>query len=228
MISTVSIVGADDTVTPYDLADISQKYPFVEWSINVCSNPSPRAGFPSEVWLESLVECADKMRLLGYLHGRWKRDILNGNLSTKSENPGLWNALHRVQIDVRAGVESLPDVIQLLPEKEFVLMTDDPEASLCGPRTSPLLSKDHLFKYPGYCGYQIYDGDIDVVLENPHDNIWISIEGFRDSNGFMDLLKVEQILDLAEDHVTPDSWMKALLETEAVQKRISRPPERIR
>ena len=37
MISTVSILGVDDSVSPEDLADISQKYPFVEWGVNLCS-----------------------------------------------------------------------------------------------------------------------------------------------------------------------------------------------
>lgn len=221
MISTISIVGADDGVCPSELADISLQYPFVEWCLNICSSPYARDGFPSEEWLHSLSIHADKMRLIGFLHGRWKHDILDGNLSIKVENPELWSILQRIQIDVSKGHRKILDSIQLIPEKEFALITNTPNSIICGSklRSFPLLPKNQLFTYPDYCGYQISDSDIESVLKDEHD-FWVSVEGFRTAGRF-DLLKVERFLDYVEDYISSQHWVESLMKTNKAQKRYS-------
>lgn len=233
MISTVSIMGIDDSVDPTDLADISQKYPFVEWGVNLCSNVEPMPAYPSDEFLEELLFQADRVRLRGVLQGRWLRDILTGSLSLKEEKPELWDVLHRVQIDIRRGHQNLLESLQLIPDKEAIILVDNPNAiatGLTGMRLNahPLLPKDHLFSYSRYCGYSLLDGDIELLSGRPDSTLgafWVSVEGFRASDGItIDLLKVEEFLDETESAVTYDSWFKALLQTGEVQKRFSNPP----
>ncbi len=228
MISTVSVVGVDDSISPEDLTDISQKYPFVEWGINLCSNIAQRPAFPSEEWLEELLSQADRIRLRGILHERWERDILSGSLSIKEEKPRLWDALRRIQIDVRNGKQNLIEALQLIPHKEVILTTDDLEDVISGLRVNahPLFPKDKAFCYHGYCGYCITREDVALIdIADVDHPFWISIDGFRAQDGItMDLFQVEHFLDSMEDHVTSDSWFKALLETEAVKKRFSDHP----
>lgn len=222
-------MGVDDSVAPVDLADISQKYPFVEWGINLCSNVVPMPAYPSDDFLEELLFQADKLRLRGVLQGRWLRDILSGSLSLKEEKPALWEALHRVQIDIRRGYQNLLDSLQLIPDKEAILLIDNPNTTmgLTGAKLNahPLLPKDQLFSYPRYCGYSLLDSDIEILSGRTEHTFWVSVEGFRASDGItMDLMKVEQFLDETEDAVTHDSWFKSLLQIGEVQKRFSNHP----
>lgn len=219
-------MGVDDSVAPEDLADISQKYPFVEWGVNLCSNCVTMPSYPSDEWLKELLSYADRIRLRGVLRSRWERDILAGNLSLKVEKPKLWDALHRIQVDIRRGHGNLIESLQLIPDKEAVLETENPENIIIGTQLNAhlLLPKDKMFMFPGYCGYSLMDEDVELVCGH-HGLFWISVDGFRSNDGItMDLLKVEEILDLTEDHVTNDSWIKALLQTSAVQKRFSEHP----
>jgi len=63
MINKVTITGADDSVTPQMLIQLSQEYPFVEWGILVSfmRNGYARNRFPTKKWLEELRE---QIRLL--------------------------------------------------------------------------------------------------------------------------------------------------------------------
>ena len=215
-------MGVDDSVAPEDLVDISQKYPFVEWGINLCSNCARMPSYPSDEWLEELLPYTDRIRLRGVLRGRWERDMLAGNLSLKIENPKLWDALHRVQVNVSEGYKNLIDSLQLISDKEVVLETTNSQ-NIIGQQLNAhiLLPKERLFTFPGYCGYSLMDQDVELICGH-QDLFWVNVDGFRDEDGItMDLLKVEEVLDLTEDYVTNASWIKALLQTSAVQKRFS-------
>lgn len=227
MISTVSIPGVDDSVSPADLADISQMYPFVEWGINLNSSVGQMPTYPSEEWIEELLSLSDKVRLRGILHGRWQNDILSGNLSIKEERPLLWKALQRIQIDIRKGHFNIIDALQLIPDKEIILSTENTNSIITGMKLNahPLFPRDKLFSYTGYCGYTLMEWDIDLLLGHSENNLWVSVEGFRGDDGItMDLLKVERFLDLAEDKVTHDSWFRAMLQTGEIKKRFSQNP----
>ena len=224
MISTVSILGIDDSISPIDLVDISEKYPFVEWGINIDDKNTPRQSFPSEQWLEELLKYKDKIRLRGVLHGRWEEDMLGGILSLRKENPQLWDALKRIQVDILGGYFNLIEALQLIPDKEIVLSTDGESSILSHHRLNTyfLLPRSMLFMYPRYCGYSIKDTDINLVLRKTPKPFWVNVEGFRSSDGItIDLFQVENVLDQAEEFVTSDSWIKALMQTGAAQKRLS-------
>jgi hypothetical protein len=218
-------MGVDDSVAPEDLANISQKYPFVEWGLNLSSNYD-RIQSPSYEWIDELLFYSDKIRLRGVLRGRWERDILAGNLSLKIEKPSIWESINRIQVDIRKGHYNLIESLQLIPNKEVILQANHPQSIIIGSKLNAylLLPKDELFTFPGYCGYSLTDKDIDLVFGYP-DIFWISVDGFRGEDGItMDLLQVEELLDRVEDHVTGDSWIKALLQTSSAQKRFSEHP----
>lgn len=49
----VTITGADDSVTPMEMFELSEQYPYLEWGILVdCGRVRPR--FPSNVWFHNL------------------------------------------------------------------------------------------------------------------------------------------------------------------------------
>ncbi len=221
MISTVSICGVDDSIAPEDLVEISAKYPFVEWGLNLCSNTKPRPAYPSDDWLEDLRNQADRLRVRGILQGRWERDMLDGNLSLKEERPDIWDTIQRVQVDIRNGYTNLADALCLIPDKETVLVSNNHQ-EVMGMQLNafPLFVGTNIL-YSKYCGYLIDETEIDSI-KNSGNHFWISVDGFRHKNGItMDLLRVEKFLDCVEKYVTHDSWFKALLETDQMKKRLS-------
>lgn len=229
MISTVSICGVDDSVAPEDLVEISAKYPFVEWGLNLCSNTEPRPAYPSDGWLEDLRNQADRLRVRGILQGRWERDMLNGILSLKEERPDIWDTIQRVQIDIRNGYTNLLDTLCLITDKEAILVSQtDNYHEVMGMQLNafPLFTGLNVqstksTKSTKYCGYEITEKDL-CKFNRQGDRFWISIDGFRHPNGItMNLLKVEKFLDKVEKFVTNDSWFRALLETNEMKKRFS-------
>ena len=228
MLSTVSILGVDDSVSPADLVDISQMYPFVEWGINLCSNAIQKPACPSDEWLEELLNQADRVRLRGVLHGRWEHDILKGTLSIREEKPEIWDSISRIQVDIRKGHHNIIEALQLISNKEVILSTDNPGSITNGIKgnASLLFPREQAFTYPGYCGYSLTDKDVALMeIANTDNPFWLSIEGFRADDGItLDIFKIERFLDSAEDQITDDSWFRALMQTEAVQKRFSDHP----
>lgn len=81
MLRRVTLTGADDTVSPHELAALSARYPFVEWGILVsrCPPEHGRHRFPSLPWLEPVQQERDRQREL------WvRRDpMITGDLTTE-------------------------------------------------------------------------------------------------------------------------------------------------
>jgi len=81
-IHTVTVTGADDSISPFDLVEISKKYPFVEFGILLSkfSLGSPR--FPSSKWLYDLIyisKFVKDLKLSGHICGKWVQEILLGD-----------------------------------------------------------------------------------------------------------------------------------------------------
>lgn len=72
----VTLTGADDSVSPENLVQLSNKYPFVEWGILIGSrNGVPR--FPSLEWIEKLAKIDTKINLSLHVCGSYLDEILN-------------------------------------------------------------------------------------------------------------------------------------------------------
>jgi hypothetical protein len=98
----VTLTGADDTVQPEQLVELSQKYDFVEWGILVShtwtGQPLPNPRWPSEEWLARLQQAGKDHDLKLSLHicGRWVRYMLYGEFALP-----LWllRSFQRVQLN---------------------------------------------------------------------------------------------------------------------------------
>jgi hypothetical protein len=230
MILSIAISGADDSVDPKDLAVLSDEYPFVEWNIALQSRSSPQPARPSIAWLEALVSLSERMRLIGHLQSRWKRDIVDcGYLSLRDEYPHIWSALKKIRIDIgEASPINLLDAFQVV-DKDFILCVDDIKNNtlqMIKKRTKVIpLIRGEWREIPD-CGYLIDFDNLESALSHFSESkseVWICVKGFRGDDGVsFDLDKVERCLDLAEDYVTSDRWLKSVMETtEGKRKAIS-------
>lgn len=73
----VTITGADDSINPAELCNISAEYPFVEWGILLSKSSAGERRFPSYNWLDKLAE-TEGLMLSGHICGHWVRNICDG------------------------------------------------------------------------------------------------------------------------------------------------------
>src|SRR5262245_5353667 len=85
MLDRVTFTGADDSIEPEDLAEISKQYPFVEWGILFSKSQQGTPRCPSERWLRKFAAVMIQnpaAQLSAHLCGRWVREfVLNGDYS---------------------------------------------------------------------------------------------------------------------------------------------------
>jgi len=141
MIEQVTFTGADDSVSPEALSEISKKFPFVEWGILLGTTYSIDVGlprFPSISWIDSLVEVykkhmRDEMTPMK-LSAHWCEPLV-GELITKGKSfndvQGLNripNIFKRTQINTHGMkytfAKSFLQEIRKHPEMEFILQID--------------------------------------------------------------------------------------------------------
>lgn len=82
MITKVTITGADDSIHPSQLAELSAKYPFVEWGILFSRDRQGSPRFPGARWLLELGGVTRKveapLNLSMHICGEYSRDVLKG------------------------------------------------------------------------------------------------------------------------------------------------------
>ena len=107
MLNCVTVTGADDTVSPQDLARIAQQFPFVELGI-LRGSHSGGLRFPSRAWCANLAHIATSslMRLSVHLCGERVRSFLSGGY-TFDNDPDLFG---RCQINTHG----LPHDVNIL------------------------------------------------------------------------------------------------------------------
>jgi hypothetical protein len=104
MLTKVTITGADDSVAPEDLVDLSAKYPFVEWALLSSRASIGKVRFPSTLWIKELMALNAPIKVATHLCGAYVREFLKGDTSFKKE---IWNLLcmsARIQINTH-GIE---------------------------------------------------------------------------------------------------------------------------
>lgn len=104
MIKTVTITGADDSVTPQDIATLSMDFPFVEWAILFSKSQKSGRRFPSMAWVKELIELKQmfphQIKLSMHLCGEYVREFLKGDVSfVKNELFAVWATFDRCQIN---------------------------------------------------------------------------------------------------------------------------------
>lgn len=108
MLTTVTLTGADNSVRPSELVEISKEYPFVEWGI-LFGVISGMERFPSEKWVKQLAEEAanNKLQLSAHLCD----DFLSSMFYSGSYpvNPEYANIFQRCQLNFHG---------ELIPEQD--------------------------------------------------------------------------------------------------------------
>ncbi len=133
IIRQVTVTGADDSINPEDLLEISEKYPFVEWGILLSKSSSGQKRFPSISWMEKLNSISDNINLSGHLCGSWLRNNLMSFADISFTNDiTLWEKFKRVQLNFHAEkMELTNETLNALRnetwknKKKFIVQMDD-------------------------------------------------------------------------------------------------------
>jgi hypothetical protein len=134
MIKIVTITGADDSIRPEALIELTVRFPFVEWAILFSRSSQGQNRFPSLEWVKQLVHLkatvAPQMKLSAHLCGAYVRELLNGEIDFINEIGEVWPAFERVQINTHGQphIYRGPVMIEALniwPDKEFIFQYDE-------------------------------------------------------------------------------------------------------
>ena len=217
-LTTVSITGADDKVDPKDLAELSRKYPFVEWAILLSSTAIGKPRFPTLDWIQNLSKY--DLNLAGHLCGYYVRNFVESGDDSFKIVSGRFK---RFQINFHAE-EYLPDnsfISRLDLAHQWIFQMDGVNENLYynlrdASNIVPIFdtsfgtgvfSGDWRDPIADYCGYAggINPDNIESVIENisskTGSKFWIDMEsGVRTNNEF-DLAKVEKCLEIASKYV---------------------------
>lgn len=97
-IRTVTLTGADESILPSALGELTARFPFVEWGILVAnSRMGTHPRYPGRNWLRLLERVS--LPLSVHLCGTWARDLLRGDFTFGNEFPRLIERAQRVQIN---------------------------------------------------------------------------------------------------------------------------------
>ncbi|MHA2280226.1 MAG: hypothetical protein ACXAC5_05120 [Promethearchaeota archaeon] len=112
-IKTVTVTGADDSIKPLEMLEITERFPFVEWGILLSLSSQGNTRFPSRKWLTDLFNIYDtRMKLSGHICGRWVRDLCKGKLTwlESSDNDSMWPffmLFNRIQLNFHSEVHKI-------------------------------------------------------------------------------------------------------------------------
>lgn len=97
----VTITGADGSIRPHQLIELTRKYPFVEWGILVSKAQEGMPRYPTIEWIRDLQTVArtEPMALSLHLCGRYVRQLLIG---TNEMPAGLADGFERIQLNFHA------------------------------------------------------------------------------------------------------------------------------
>lgn len=130
IIDRVTMTGADDSMRPEDLIEISEKYPTVEWGILLSRSQVSGYRFPSYEWIDLLREVAAKtpLRLCGHVCGRWVREMLMGKMTILEDTkPEFLDVFQRIQLNFHASPHEFdPKFCDVLPKgKQYIFQIED-------------------------------------------------------------------------------------------------------
>lgn len=134
-IDRLSIAGPDEAVRPSELAALSDRYPFVEWSILYGRPFEPLRRFPTVAWIRELTEISAErarstgspLRLSLHLCGDAVTSLIRDRRDGLTEIFPLIPRFQRIQLNVdyrkvEAALPTLPRVLRKLrPAPQFVV-----------------------------------------------------------------------------------------------------------
>jgi len=101
----VTMTGADNSIDPNKLKDISFDFPFVEWGILFSKSKKGKSRYPSSKWIKSFLKVAEKneINISCHICGSWIDDILNGDFTMLKEIPEVVKKFKRIQLNFHGG-----------------------------------------------------------------------------------------------------------------------------
>lgn len=154
MIKTVTITGADDSIDPALLVELSTEFPFVEWGILVSKNNYGTPRFPSLTWLLKLRGLKHDFRTLKlscHLCGTFVRELVKGNDTIIQIMGPMWHIFERVQINFHAIPHEFSNqmirIMSKYPKQQYIFQYDGvndvivSKASITGCNVSTLFDK---------------------------------------------------------------------------------------
>lgn len=134
-VDRVAIAGADETVRPEQLAELSRKYPFVEWSILFDTEFNPLNRFPTIEWIRELTEQSKQleaetgrpMNLSIHLCRSAVKGLIHGDFATLEPIMDLLPNFQRMQLNVvykhvNQYLTLIPGFIRQLPCKPQIII----------------------------------------------------------------------------------------------------------
>ena len=230
-LGNVTITGADERTRPYDLCELYDDFPFVEWGI-LCSHSregkDPR--YPSRAWIEKLLDRSKpNLPLAGHLCGKFAREAVHGPFTWAINRHQQFTRFTRLQLN---GVQVAPSTLDLVStlsaeiEKTFVLQINDFDCFASGYVFPPKESVEFLVDASGGRGKPLdcfsappddvlagYSGGIGpdnirevlerlTAIESDH-YFWIDMESGVRTDDWFDLAKVEACLKIAAEFSQP-------------------------
>lgn len=105
-LARVTLTGADDSVAPAELINMSARYPFAEWGILVSKSQQGNWRFPSHAWIRALTEAVTgasvKTAISVHVCGSLVRSLLYGDGAVLQHYAGLLNVAQRMQLNFHA------------------------------------------------------------------------------------------------------------------------------
>lgn len=159
----VTMTGADDSVNPERLAELSAEFPLVEWGILLSESSWGGPRFPSLKWLTGLYQVfldSPHMNLSFHVCGRWVREICAGNWTPLFVNTGkILDFGDRAQLNFHAykhllGPSFVPRAIERCQEQDWQLIfqCDGVNDHLVASAIQAGLDATPLYDRSGGCG----------------------------------------------------------------------------
>jgi len=211
-IDKVTITGADNSVDPQDLVELSKEFSFVEWGILLSKASEGLNRFPDYNWLKNLKkvwEENESLILSGHLCGKWVREICLGNWSVLEDRPDVIDMFSRFQLNFHAQVHDI-DVNKFLngleEERlwfiELIFQLDDVNNKILDLAVDNEIEAYGLFDVSGgngilpenwptsknYCGYagglspENLTEQLELIEKVAPNVIWIDVETHVRSN----------------------------------------------
>lgn len=105
----ITVTGADDSIKPEELIDLSRGWPNVEWAILVSKTSQGMRRFPSWDWINRLREIKNAGQQLAvdyprfqfscHICGRWAYNLVAGDMSFFEEKKDILDMFQRFQFN---------------------------------------------------------------------------------------------------------------------------------
>ncbi len=233
-IKTVTLTGADNSIAPQRLQELSDEFPFVEWGILLSESSVGGNRFPSVGWIEELYKVRGASeQLSAHICGKWVRDLCVGNLSLYQSGVGPYLGMfRRMQLNFHAYTHKVVagpfiDALNRIGvSKQFIFQLDAVNDNILVVALKSGIDAVGLFDLSGGAGllpdewpesstYTGYAGGLspdNVVAQLEHIEplckapIWIDAETHvrSDRDQLFDLRKVRAFLKAIEPYVLVD------------------------